>query len=229
MDDDRHAGDVRGSAYRARIRDSLGAEHAFKPIQWTSLATRSGHYDGHHLLAFILHTAYSIPYTVSERQCEIHGWFFFENLPSGGVDGELFGVGEIFIFEARVLHGVVVDLFGDADVLFAVIADLVDFACLPPFDRFESRGGFSDAERGGGDVVKPNAPPERFLNFHKQIHAFYLCEIPGVIFVEDRCVKMVTVVADKEVGSLEYGPELREVFFKVGCIFVRFGVMDDEE
>ena len=164
-----------------------------------------------------------------ERQGKVHGCGFGLELPFGRIDGKFADTGNVFVFEGAVFLGVLVDVFGDAHVLFAILADFVDFARFPPFDGFQSRGALAYAEGGACHVVEAHASSDGFLYFHHNVHAFDAGQVARIILIEKGNVEVVRIVADDKVGSFENRPKFRKIFLQKTRVFSRFVVVDNEE
>ena len=95
---------------------------------------------------------------------------------------------------------VVIQLFRKPHVLNAVLSHRIYFSFLPPLHCREAVAFFAFPECRFGKRLEPDAPSKYVVDLGQKIKRWYFREIARVVTVQERNIKCVGIVADKEIG-----------------------------
>ena len=126
------------------------------------------------------------------------------------------------IVQHFVFPSVLVDLLGHAHILFAVLFNLINLALFVPALGRQSVGAFFHLQSGLGDIIQLIAAARGDLYHFKNIKVGNSSQIAGIVFIENRQIKVFAVVADQTFRPLENRPQSTQLVFAKGTVAVVF-------
>jgi len=146
----------------------------------------------------------------------------------GNADGE-FVAKAVFVEELFVGRAVFVDEAGDFDVVTAVFGDLEETAFAEPVDGLHAFGGFFDAKRRASHGIEREAVLEFVLEFDQHVEGRHLSQIIDCIIMQNFVIESEVVETDYQIGPLQFGEEVVDLFFAVNPVSATSGAVGDAD